>query len=330
MAAEFSEKDINLKIFVGELKKTATEEQLKSHFSANIGPVADVCIKRDEKGASRGIGFVLFENEEDAAVAIHKTEFHVLEGEKILVKRAEAKEAYRKVFVGGLEPSITEEEIRAHFSQYGDIDSVELPVGTRGTRRSFVFVVFKSPAGAIAATATGLKKQKIGEDTVDVRRAVPKDQHQSGHGFHRYGYENLAERKGIYPPMPPMHYFPPGPHYPRPYRAMPPPHMRGRGRARVAAAAAAAAAAAYYDPYGYGYADPYATGEEDPYADPYGYAEDDAFAEAYYPPQPVGGGKIRGRGRGAAPMRRPVRGAPPRGRGGRGAPRGRGARSRPY
>lgn len=40
MAAEFSEKDINLKIFVGELKKTATEEQLKSHFSANIGPVA--------------------------------------------------------------------------------------------------------------------------------------------------------------------------------------------------------------------------------------------------------------------------------------------------
>ena len=42
-------------------------------------------------------------------------------------------------------------------------------------------MVYKSPAGAIAATATGLKKQTIGEDTVDVRRAVPKDQHQSGH-----------------------------------------------------------------------------------------------------------------------------------------------------
>ena len=51
----------------------------------------------------------------------------------------------------------------------------------RGTRRSFVFVVYKSPAGAIAATASGLKKQTIGEDVVDVRRAVPKDQHQSGH-----------------------------------------------------------------------------------------------------------------------------------------------------
>ena len=47
------------------------------------------------------------------------------------MKRAEAKEAYRKVFVGGLEPSITEEEIRAHFSQYGEIDSVELPVGSK-------------------------------------------------------------------------------------------------------------------------------------------------------------------------------------------------------
>ena len=39
MAAEFSEKDINLKIFVGELKKTVTEEELKEHFSTNIGPV---------------------------------------------------------------------------------------------------------------------------------------------------------------------------------------------------------------------------------------------------------------------------------------------------
>jgi hypothetical protein len=54
-------------------------------------------------------------------------------------------------------------------------------VGTvRGTRRSFVFILYKSPAGAIAATGSGLKKQKIGDETVDVRRAVPKDQHQAG------------------------------------------------------------------------------------------------------------------------------------------------------
>ena len=39
MAAEFSEKDVNLKIFVGELKDDATEEQLKAHFSENVGPV---------------------------------------------------------------------------------------------------------------------------------------------------------------------------------------------------------------------------------------------------------------------------------------------------
>ena len=43
MAAEFSEKDINLKIFVGDLKKSTTEDQLKAHFSANIGAVAVSC-----------------------------------------------------------------------------------------------------------------------------------------------------------------------------------------------------------------------------------------------------------------------------------------------
>ena len=38
MAAEFSEKDVNLKIFVGELHKDATEYELTEHF-AGIGPV---------------------------------------------------------------------------------------------------------------------------------------------------------------------------------------------------------------------------------------------------------------------------------------------------
>lgn len=327
MAAEFSEKDVNLKIFVGELKDDATEEQLKAHFSESVGPVTDVCIKRDEEGKSRGIGFVLFESEADAAMAIHKTELHAMNGHKLLVKRAEAKETYRKIFIGGLQPHVTEDEIRTHFSQYGEIDTIELPVGARGTRRSFAFLVFKSPAGAVAATATGLKKQKIGAETVDVRRAVPKDQHQSGHGFHRYGYESLAERKGLLPPMP---VYPPPPRRgfrpPLPHLPMPP---RGRGRAR--AAAAAAAAAAYYDPYGYdpyGYDDPYGyeypIGYEDPYADPYGYAED-SFAEGYYPPRPImGGGKIRGRG---APRGLPGRG--PRGIV-NGRRRGRGGRGRPY
>jgi len=316
MAAEFSEKDINLKIFVGDLIKSATEDELRAHFNETVGPVVDVCIKRDDKGASRGIGFVLFENEADAAMAIHRVDLHTVSGNKILVKRAEAKEAYRKIFVGGLSPEVTEEQIRDHFVQYGEIDSVELPVGTRGTRRSFVFVVYKSPAGAIAATTTGLKKQTVGDDTVDVRRAVPKDQHQSGHGFHRYGYENLAERKGLLHPMPmPMYPF----HRPpRGFRGAPP-HPRGRARA---AAAAAAAAAAYYDPYGYGYEDPYAESYEEEYQEEY----QDPYAEGYYPPRPIiGGGKMRGRG--AAPMRRP-RGFPPRGPRGRGMPRG--ARGRPY
>lgn len=34
-----------------------------------------------------------------------------------------------KVFVGGLDPNVSEDELKQSFSQYGEIASVKIPVG---------------------------------------------------------------------------------------------------------------------------------------------------------------------------------------------------------
>lgn len=47
-----------------------------------------------------------------------------MKGKTIDPKRAllnAGKEPVKKIFIGGVDPNITEEEVRAHFSQYGRV-----------------------------------------------------------------------------------------------------------------------------------------------------------------------------------------------------------------
>ena len=358
-ANKIDESDEKLKVFVTKLPYQTDEDSLKAHFEASFGPVTDVCIKRDESGNSKGFGFVLFQTEAAAALAIHNTQFHSLEGRQFAVKKVIMKEQIKKIFVGGVSPKITEEELREHFGQYGEIENVEVSVDKNtNIRRSFVFVVYKEGSAVQAAAAKA--KQEISGFYVDVKKAVPMEQHQQGKGFHAYGFETLAARKSMLEAGMVPHPNPRGMPGARPPRARGGPRgaprgaprggPRGRGRG---------AAAAYYDPYAAadpyahtGYADPYAADPyaADPYADPYAtesyepdpyaadpyasdpyaadysqdYAEDyseDYSASSYYPPAPAaGGGKMRGRGGPRGAPRGGTRGAPRGGVGG--APRG--------
>ena len=345
MANKIDENDEKLKVFVSKLAYQTDEDSLKAHFEASFGPVSDVCIKRDEGGNSKGFGFVLFQEEAAAALAIHNTQHHQLQGRTFQVKKVTVKEQIRKVFVGGVSPKISEDELREYFGQYGEIENLEVSYDKNtNVRRSFVFVVYKTGAAVNAAAAK--PKQEISGFYVDVKKAVPMDQHQQGKGFHAYGYETLAARKSMLEAGVVPHPNPrgaPGGRPPRGGRGAP---RGGRGRGRGGAAYYDPYAAA--DPYASGYADPYAADPyaadpyaadpyaadpyaADPYAaDPYAadysedysqdYAEDyaeDYSSSGYYPSAPAaGGGKMRGRGgpRGGAP-----RGGAPRGRG---APRG--------
>ena len=76
---------------------------------------------------------------DDASKAPHHNNFH-----KPAVNASSQIDA-AKIFVGGLSWQTTEETLRYHFEQYGEVVSVEVMRDRQtGDPRGFAFVVFKS------------------------------------------------------------------------------------------------------------------------------------------------------------------------------------------
>ena len=147
------------KLFVGGLNKQNTDEDvLKNHFSS-YGNIIDCTIMRDHDRVSRGFGFILFEDVAsiDRVMIAKKegAEFSI-DDHHVEIKRALPKVAgggnvgssrtaglNRKVFVGGLPNTITEQELRQYFESYGRVNEVELlKEKDSGRLRGFAFVTF--------------------------------------------------------------------------------------------------------------------------------------------------------------------------------------------
>ncbi|KAJ1933471.1 Protein phosphatase PP2A regulatory subunit B, partial [Linderina pennispora] len=77
-------------VYVKNLDAEVDDKALEELFS-KFGKITSAVVQRDEEGASRGFGFVNFENHEDARKAVeelHETEY---QGEKLFVSRAQKK-----------------------------------------------------------------------------------------------------------------------------------------------------------------------------------------------------------------------------------------------
>lgn len=75
-----------------------------------------------------------------------------------------------KIFVGGLSWQTTEETLRYHFEQYGEVSSVEVMRDRNtGDPRGFAFVVFKSDETVELIMNSG--PHEINNKIVDVKRA---------------------------------------------------------------------------------------------------------------------------------------------------------------
>ena len=112
-------------MFVGGLSWETQEKDLKEYFGT-FGTVEKVELKVDlATGRSRGFAFVVYEDTAPIAKVMEAGD-HAINSKKVDVKKAKGRTG--KLFVGGLKPEMTDEDIKAAFGKFGNVVECEMPI----------------------------------------------------------------------------------------------------------------------------------------------------------------------------------------------------------
>ncbi|PKA52973.1 Polyadenylate-binding protein RBP47 [Apostasia shenzhenica] len=137
-------------IFVGDLASDVTDAMLQEIFASKYSSVKGAKVVIDANtGRSKGYGFVRFGDDNEKTLAMTEMNGVFCSTRPMRIGAATPRKSSgfgyngsfaqgfpydgdstnTTVFVGGLDPSVSEDELRHSFSQYGDIASVKIPVG---------------------------------------------------------------------------------------------------------------------------------------------------------------------------------------------------------
>ncbi|KAK3885307.1 hypothetical protein Pcinc_010472 [Petrolisthes cinctipes] len=169
-AADAPGRDDDRKLFVGGLSWETTEKELREHFS-KYGDIESINVKTDPNtGRSRGFAFIVFSVAEAVDKVIEAGD-HVINGKKVDPKKAKAR--HGKIFVGGLKPELSDDDIKKFFGTFGNIIEVEMPFDKqKNQRKGFCFITFDQEA--VVTDLLKTPKQNINGHEVDVKKATPK------------------------------------------------------------------------------------------------------------------------------------------------------------
>ncbi|XP_074304521.1 heterogeneous nuclear ribonucleoprotein 1-like [Silene latifolia] len=198
------------KLFVGGITWETTEDTLRDYFS-KYGDVTNTAVMRDKTtGRPRGFAFVMFSD--PSAIDSLLLDKHTIDGRLVEAKRALSREeqsSYRqdssnggrasggggnfktkKIFVGGLPPTLTEEGFRQYFENFGQVtDAVIMFDQSTQRPRGFGFISFDTE-DAVDRVLQKNFHDLNGKD-VEVKRALPKDANSPsgnlGGGNQNYG-----------------------------------------------------------------------------------------------------------------------------------------------
>uniref|UniRef100_A0A1D1YXU5 Putative RNA-binding protein C660.15 n=1 Tax=Anthurium amnicola TaxID=1678845 RepID=A0A1D1YXU5_9ARAE len=168
------------KIFVGGLPKETTTEAFLKHFE-KYGKVTDYVVMRDRKtGRPRGFGFITYAEPSVVDKVIQDT--HVFGGKQVEIKRTIPREAIpgvkdfktKKIFVGGIPTSVTEDEFRNFFAKFGGIKEHQIMRDHSNNRsRGFGFITFLTEQAVDDLLAQGNRIDFAGV-RVEIKKAEPK------------------------------------------------------------------------------------------------------------------------------------------------------------
>lgn len=167
------------KIFIGGLAKDTTLDTFTKYFE-KYGEVIDSVIMKDRHtGRPRGFGFITYADPSVVDTVIK--EEHVINDKQVEIKRTIPKGAAqtndfktKKIFVGGIPTTLTEEEFKDFFSKYGKVVDHEI-ILDHATKRSrgFGFIVFDNEKVVDDILADGNMIDMNGT-RVEIKKAEPK------------------------------------------------------------------------------------------------------------------------------------------------------------
>ena len=188
------------KLFIGGLDYETTDTSLRDYFE-QFGELTDwVVMKFPDTRRSRGFGFVTFKEPDNLEDCLSAGP-HQLDGATIDIKRATPREeerggggrsgggrsggrndddgedpesvAMRKLFIGGINYSTTEDSLRDHFEQFGELkDCVIMKFSDSGRSRGFGFVTYALAAQLDECQAN--RPHCLDGKTLETKRATPR------------------------------------------------------------------------------------------------------------------------------------------------------------
>jgi polyadenylate-binding protein len=140
-------------IFIKNLDEQIDNKALHDTFAA-FGNVLSCKVATDERGRSKGYGFVHYDTAEAADSAIKAVNGMLLNDRKVYVghhiskkerqaKFDEQKKQFTNVYVKNLDPEVPEEEFRIMFEHFGPITSAVLQTDHEGKSKGFGFVNYE-------------------------------------------------------------------------------------------------------------------------------------------------------------------------------------------
>ncbi|XP_047326937.1 RNA-binding protein BRN1 [Impatiens glandulifera] len=220
--AEDERQTINLseesvKLFVGQVPKHMTEEQLLEMFQ-ELAIVDEVNIIKDKNTrASRGCCFILCPSREEADKAVnacHNKKTLPGASSPLQVKYAdgELERLEHKLFVGMLPKNVSETELSSLFSQYGTIRDLLILRGSQQTSKGCAFLKYETKEQALAAIEALNGKHKMEGSAIPliVKWADTEKERQARRAQKAQSQaSNMPDVNAQHPPLYPAGYMPP-------------------------------------------------------------------------------------------------------------------------
>ena len=147
-------------VFLNNMVYSVNEEQIRECLGTS-GPILDVRLPQKPNGEYKGYGYVEFERFEDAQEAI-KRDNELLLGRPLYISECNKEKQgpvfkyekgleKNKLYISGLDPSVTRQDLQEIFGQFGNISAVRVPTYRNGHAKGIAFVDFEDEVTAAAA-----------------------------------------------------------------------------------------------------------------------------------------------------------------------------------